>query len=112
MIEEENIEKDSSEKVAELKTKAKRIGGQLVSWSAKVAVKAATLGAIKESELDELNDIKNDVSKGTSNLLGNIIEERLVSHSKDIALIEEFPRPTSHLSQLFPLSADLIINMP
>lgn len=87
---EENIEKDSSEKVAELKTKAKRIGGQLVSWSAKLAVKAATLGAIKESELDELNEIKNDLSKGTSNLLGNIIEERLVSHSKDIALIEEF----------------------
>lgn len=94
---EENIEKDSSEKVAELKTKAKRIGGQLVSWSAKVAVKAATLGAIKESELDELNDIKNDVSKGTSNLLGNIIEERLVSHSKDIALIEEFRELLSNI---------------
>jgi hypothetical protein len=87
---EENIEKESSEKAAELKTKVKRIGGQLLSWSAKVAVKAATLGAIKESELDELNDIKNDISKGTSNLLGSIIEERLVSHSKDIELIEEF----------------------
>lgn len=87
---EKNIEKGSGEKVAELKNKTKRIGGQLLSWSAKVAIKAATLGAIKESELDELQDIKDDISKGASNLLGSIIEERLASHSKDIALIEEF----------------------
>lgn len=87
---EDNIEKDSSEKVVDLKTKAKKIGGQLFTWSTKVAVKAATLGVIKDSDLEELKDIKSDLAKDTSNLLGNIIEEQLTSHSKDIALIEEF----------------------
>lgn len=87
---EENIEKDNREKAEELKDKAKRVGGQLLSWSARLAIKAATLGAIKESNLDELEIIKNDISKDTSHLLGNFIEERLVSHSKNMVLIKEF----------------------
>ncbi|OIR24956.1 KAP family P-loop NTPase fold protein [Bathymodiolus thermophilus thioautotrophic gill symbiont] len=87
---EENIEKDSAKKVTDLKNKAKRIGGKLLSLSTKVAIKAASLGVIKETELSELNDIKNDFSKGSSSLLENIIEEHLASHSKDITLIEEF----------------------
>jgi hypothetical protein len=94
---EKNIEKESSEKAAELKSKTKKIGGQLLSWSTKVAVKAATLGVIKESEIGELIDIKNDLAKGASNLLGNIIEERLASHSSDIELIEEFRKLLSEI---------------
>jgi hypothetical protein len=94
---EENIEKESSEQIAELKTKAKKIGGQLLTWSAKVSIKAATLGAIKDSDLEELKDIKGDIAKGTSNFIGNIIEERLTSHSKDLALIGEFKKLLSEL---------------
>ena len=87
---ENNISKESSEKVAELKNKAKKVGGQLLTWSAKIAVKAATLGAIKESDFEELKDIKSDLAKGTSDVLGNMIEERITSHSKDIKLIQSF----------------------
>lgn len=94
---EENIEKENSEKITELKTKATKIGGQLLTWSAKVAIKAAALGAIKDSDLEELKDIKGDVAKGASNFLGDIIEERLTSHSKDIALIGEFKKLLSEL---------------
>lgn len=94
---EENIKKNNTEKAAELKTKAKKIGGQLLTWSTKVAVKAATLGAIKESDLEELKDIKSDIAKGTSSLLGDLIEERLTSHSKDIALIGDFRKLLSEI---------------
>ncbi|MFC1360248.1 MAG: hypothetical protein G8D90_12210, partial [gamma proteobacterium symbiont of Clathrolucina costata] len=40
---ENNIIKDHREKLAELKEKSKIVGGHLLSWSAKIGVKAATL---------------------------------------------------------------------
>lgn len=87
---EKNISKGDSEKVTELKEKTKKVGGQLLSWSTKVAIKAATLGIIKDSDLEELKDIKNDISKGVSEIAGSFIEDRLNSHLKDIELIQSF----------------------
>ncbi|CAC9489260.1 KAP P-loop domain protein [uncultured Gammaproteobacteria bacterium] len=90
---EENIEEDSGNKLSELKTKMKKMVWRLLT----LATKAATLGAIKECDLEALKDIKDDIAEGTSSLLGNIIEERLASHSKDIALIKEFKELLSEI---------------
>ncbi len=87
---EANINKEHSDKILELKEKTKKIGGQLLSWSARIGIKAATLGIIKDADLDELQDIKGDLAKGASCLIGDFIEERLNSHTKCVELIESF----------------------
>ena len=43
---ETHIVKGHQEKIAELKNKAKKVGGQLLSWSAKIGIKAATLARV------------------------------------------------------------------
>ena len=94
---EENIVKGSEEKLLELKEKSKKVGGQLLTWSARVGVKAAALGAIKDSDIDELKDIKGDLSRASSELIGGLVEERIVSHSKDVESIESFRKMLSGL---------------
>lgn len=94
---EANINKENSAKILELKEKTKKIGGQLLSWSARIAIKAATLGIIKDADLAELQDIKDDLAKGASNLIGDFIEERLNSHSKCVELIESFRKLLSSI---------------
>ena len=87
---EKNISKDHDKKVAELKEKSKRVGIQLLSWSARVGIKAATLGIIKEADIKELGAIKNEIAKDVSGWVGDLIEERLDAHSKEIGFIQSF----------------------
>lgn len=87
---EANVSPDNLNTFNELKDKAKKIGGQFLSWSAKIALKAATLGIIKDSDLEELKDIKDDLAKSVSGIVGDFIEERLTSHAKDVELIQSF----------------------
>ena len=94
---EKHIVKDHQEKIEELKKKSKKIGVQLLSWSTKLGIKAATLGIIKDADIEELKDIKSDISKSFSTLVSDFIEERINSHSKDVALIESFKELLSSL---------------
>lgn len=87
---EKNIIKGHRDKVVALKEKSKKVGGQLLSWSARIGVKAATLGIIKDADIEELKDIKGDLSKTASDLIGEFVEERITNHSKDIELIKSF----------------------
>ncbi|MBW8371040.1 MAG: KAP family NTPase [Thiobacillus sp.] len=79
------------------KEKAKKVGVQLLSWSAKVGIKAATLGAIKETDIEALADIKNDVATGTSGVIADFIKERLSSYTKDVELVRSFRTELSEL---------------
>jgi predicted KAP-like P-loop ATPase len=85
-----NISKDHHEKLAELKEKTKKVGSHLLSWSARIGIKAATLGVIKDADIEELKDIKSEVSKSVSDVIGDFIEERISLHSKDIELVQSF----------------------
>lgn len=67
---EENSVNPDDEKSKEFREKAKHVGVQLLSWTAKVGIKAATLGAIKDSDIEELKDIQSDVAKGLSTVVG------------------------------------------
>lgn len=87
---EKTIVKDHKEKITELKDKSKKVGGQLLSWSTRIGIKAATLGVIKDSDIDELKDIKGDLSKTASDLAGKFVEERISDHSKDVEFIQSF----------------------
>lgn len=92
-----NTTKDNKEKIEEFKNTAKRVGVQLLSWSAKVGVKAATLGVIKDNDIEELKDIKNDLAKDASSIVSDFVGERLSSHKKDIEVIESFRNLLSEL---------------
>ena len=95
---EKNISKDNCEKVAELKEKTKRVGIQLLSWIARVGIKAATLNIIKEADIEALVDIKDEIAKGVSGWVGKLIEERLDAHSKEMDLFQSFRDLLSSIS--------------
>ncbi|MHB1185177.1 MAG: KAP family P-loop NTPase fold protein [Desulfobulbia bacterium] len=81
---------EETEKGSDFKEKAKKVGVQLLSWSAKVGIKAVTLGVVKEADIDALADIKNDVATGASGVIADFIKERLGSHSKDVEIVRSF----------------------
>lgn len=83
----------------EFKSRARQIGVQALSFAAKVTLKAATLGAINSSDIQELKDIKDDIANGASSLAGNIIEQQLGSHAKEIESLESFKTLLSNLPQ-------------
>lgn len=86
------IDQHSAEpqKNSDFKDKAKKVGVRLLSWTAKVGIKAATLGIIKESDIDALSDIGEDVAADTSETVADLVKERLSSHDNEIELIRSF----------------------
>lgn len=86
----ENLPEASRETAEDIKDKAKRIGAHLLSWSAKVGVKAATLGILKDSDIEELQEMGADISEGVSTLVSHFIEEQFASHAASVELIEKF----------------------
>ncbi|MEW5248697.1 KAP family P-loop NTPase fold protein [Microbulbifer sp. 2201CG32-9] len=89
--------KDKSE---EFKRQAANIGAKLAGATTKMAIKAATLGVVGDSEIEALGDIKSDLARGVSNAVGDFIEERLTSHAKDIKTLESFKSLLSELPSL------------
>lgn len=87
------------EKTDEFKETAKNAGTRLLSWGTKLGIKAVTLGIIRDSEIEELQDIKNDISKGTSNFLGKAIEDRINAFSSDKENLISFRETLSSLAE-------------
>jgi hypothetical protein len=86
-------------KINDYKKKATKVGLQLLSWTTKVGVKAATLGIIKDSDIQELSDIKDDIAKGTSKFISNLIEEKISNFSRESNAIISFKEALSTLSE-------------
>ncbi|WP_418512146.1 KAP family P-loop NTPase fold protein [Corallibacter sp.] len=95
-----------AQKSKEFREKAKHVGVQLLSWTAKVGIKAATLGAIKDSDIDELKDIQSDVAKGLSTVVGDYVGERLASHKQDVELLQSFKGLLSEMPSLLSPEGD------
>lgn len=86
-----------AEKSSDFKDKAKKVGVRLLSWTAKIGIKAATLGVIKESDIDALSEIGEDVAADTSETIADLIKERLSAHDKETELIRSFRESLSDL---------------
>lgn len=86
-----------SQKSSAFKDKAKKVGVRLLSWTAKIGIKAATLGIIKESDIDALSEIGEDVAADTSETIADLVKERLNAHSKETELIQSFRESLSDL---------------
>lgn len=74
----------------ELKAKASKVGVQLLSLGARVGIKAATLGILKDTEIDQLKGVVGDIASSTSNFASKIIEEKLNTYKGDVDAIKEF----------------------
>ena len=86
-----------SQKSSAFKDNAKKVGVRLLSWTAKIGIKAATLGIIKESDIDALSEIGDDVAADTSETIADLVKERLNAHSKETELIQSFRESLSDL---------------
>ncbi len=82
---------------SDFKDKAKKVGVRLLSWTAKIGIKAATLGFIKESDIDALSEIGDEVAADTSETIADLVKERLNAHSKETELIQSFRESLSDL---------------
>lgn len=91
------------------KKNAIRASKNLLSWSTKVAAKGVTLGAIDETEIEALKDIKSDISKGSSDFISSYVSKKLKTHKEDKKSIENFKKTLRNLGkavkneQKFPL---------
>ncbi|ELJ8483767.1 hypothetical protein RUK26_003403, partial [Vibrio cholerae] len=94
---EKNASRSKNEKIIEYKKKAKDIGVKLLSWGTKVGVKALTLGIIKDSDIEGLQDIKDDIAASSSSSISTFVEEKLSSYQADIELFESFRTLLSEL---------------
>ncbi len=88
------------------KEKAKIIGGQLLPLVAKVAIRTATLGVIKDSDIKEINDIKDDVAKGLSTVVEGFVGEKLESHKEDTKVIWSFRQLLSKIPRCLNSKGD------
>lgn len=87
---ENNIKKSKKAELEKLKEKTKKVGGRLLSWSARIAIKAATLGIVNNAEIDSIESLKDDLANDTSDFIGDYIESRILSHAHDIEVINSF----------------------
>ncbi|MCS3455270.1 energy-coupling factor transporter ATP-binding protein EcfA2 [Aeromonas sp. BIGb0405] len=79
-----------AEKSSEFSDKAKKVGIRLLSWSAKIGIKTATLGIIKESDIEALSEIGDDIATDTSETVATLVQDRLSTHSKENEIIQSF----------------------
>lgn len=86
-----------SQKSKEFKNQAKKVGVRLLSWTAKIGIKAATLGIIDESDIDAASKIRDEVAAETSETIANLVKERLNAHSKETEVIQSFRESLSEL---------------
>jgi nucleoside-triphosphatase THEP1 len=85
-----DLNSTESDKISDFSEKAKKVGVRLLSWSAKVGIKAATLGVIKESDIEALSEIGEQVAADTAETVAALVKERLSAHSKENKLIQAF----------------------
>lgn len=70
--------------------KAKNVGAHVLSLSAKIGIRAISAGVIKETDLDELGKIGDDISKDISASAEKYIKDRLTNHKTERQSIEHF----------------------
>lgn len=84
-------------KKEEFKDKAKRVGVQLLSWTVRVGVKAATLGIIKDSDIEAVNVIKESLANDGADEISKLVKDRLSAQSIEKNLIQSFKESLSEI---------------
>ncbi len=93
----------------DFKSKAKRVGGKLLYTGTRIGVKALTLGIIKDSDLDALDNIRGDVAESSSAAISNLVGKAFDDYANSKDSLAGFKEKLSKLgtavraAQEFPL---------
>ena len=82
----------------DFKEKAARVGGQLLNVGARTAIKAATIGFIKDTEIEELKGVWQEISQGSTELVTQYIKTKLDNYKNDKATIHSFKKQFQQLA--------------
>ena len=82
-----------------LKEHTVAVGVQLLSWGAKIGLKAATLGALTASDIEALGGVKGDIAEGISGVAAKFVQVRLDAYSSSMAVFDEYRKSLSELPQ-------------
>ena len=81
----------------DFKSKAKRIGARLLGTSARIGAKALTLGILKDSDLDAIDSLRNDIADAASSKLSSFMDKVLEDYVSSKQTLDDF---RSNLSAL------------
>jgi hypothetical protein len=100
LIEREFSDKPTTmQKLKEFKGKAVKVGTRLLSWGAKVGVKAVTLNVIKDRDIEQLKEIAEDIASDAGETAAKFIEDKLNSYKEVLNATEEFRNKLSELAE-------------
>ena len=88
------------EEKSRLKQRTVAAGVQLLSWSAKIGLKAATLGVLSASDIEQLGDVKDDIASDVSQVMERFVKERLEAYSNSMAAFDSYRSSLSSLPAL------------
>jgi len=100
------VDKHLSEKTGkparrEFKKTAVEVGKRLGGLATKIAIRAATMGVVKESDLDEVKEIGTEVATGVSEIGADIIEKKIENYTAEKDSLTEFKKSLAKLAKLF-----------
>lgn len=93
----------------DFKTKAKQIGAKLLGTTARIGAKALTLGVLKDSDLDAIDSLRNDIADAASSKLSSFMDKVLEDYVSSKQTLDGFRAKLSALGtavrdkQGFPL---------
>ena len=97
LIEKEFSDKPTAmEKLNEFKDKAVRVGTRLLSWGAKVGIKAVTLNVI---DSEQLKGIAEDIASDAGESASKFVADKLNSYKEVLNATEEFRKNLSELAE-------------
>ncbi|MCJ7645364.1 KAP family NTPase [bacterium] len=100
LIEREFSDKPTTmQKLKEFKGKAVKVGTRLLSWGAKVGVKAVTLNVIKDRDIEQLKEIAEDIASDAGETASKFIEDKMNSYKEVLNATEEFRKKLSELAE-------------
>jgi energy-coupling factor transporter ATP-binding protein EcfA2 len=82
---------------SELKKRTVAAGVQLLSWGAKIGLKAATLGVLTSSDIEALGEVKADIADGVSEMASEFVQERLNAYSSSMTVFDSYRASLSAL---------------
>ncbi len=85
-------------KLSRFKEKVSVVAPKLLSTVAKIGVKAVTLKVVSDTDIEALDDIKNDLSKDGSELISDYVLKKLESYQKDKDTINAFGKILEELA--------------
>ncbi len=85
----------------EFKKTAVEVGKRLGGLATKIAIRAATMGAVKASDVDELKEIGAEAATGVSEIGAAIIEKKIENYTAEKDSLAEFKNSLAKLAKLF-----------